>query len=223
MATLAVLEQIVVDEIGSLNRTDDSAKLKRWANDAVRDVLLRTKVKVVSRTVALTVGSVDYTLDDEVLLIRAAYVSGEAPMERVSPDEMDWLRAASPSTSSPVRRYALDGNDLFMVYPSPASATTVNMRVVFKPTEMSADTHDPSNATYGGIPVEFHPVLADYMFWKAASHDDDGSSAQGTRYKEQYEEGLGRIRKVVSLKGGRLPRARVGKRRLTRDVPSRDS
>lgn len=209
------LKARVVTELGGYNVTDDATFLGEIANEAVRDVLLQTGVKVVVRTVALTAGSSDYTLDDEVLLVKAAYLDGERPLQQVTPDEMDWLRSTNPATDTDILRYALDGNDLFMVYPEPSAATTVYLRVVLKPTEMSSDAHDPKDATYGGVPTEFHPAVLAYMLWKAGSGDDDQSSGQGERYREDYEREIKKVRRYVNMKGNvKLPRATVGRRRL---------
>lgn len=229
MSTFARLKARTVEEIGGYNVTTDATLLGELANEAVRDLLLQTGVKVVLRTVALTADEDDYTLDDEVLLIKSAWIDGSRPLEPVSPSDIDWLRSADSPSSDTVTRYALAGNDLFMVYPAPSSAATVNLRVVLKPTEMSSDAHDPKDATYGGIPTEFHPALLAYMYWKAASADDDQSSGQGERYRIAYEGQDGRggelakVRKYVNGKANvRLPRATVGRRRSVPHDPSAD-
>lgn len=214
-------------EIGSINVTDQATELGEFANEAVRDVLLRTGVKVATGTITLTANQGDYTLDDEVLAIKHAYLDGATSdylLTQISTAELIERRVyATTGSSDGPWYYALEGTDLFRVSPTPSAAATINITYVPKPTEMSSDAHDPSAVLYGGIPVEFHPVLIDFMCWKAASYDDDASSGQGERYRGYYEEGLKRIRRYVNGKGGvKLPPARVGRRRRLRDVPSRD-
>lgn len=228
MATLAVLEQSIVDQIRSLNRTTHSTALKRWLNEAVRDVLIRTGVKVTSSTVSLTAGTADYTLDAAAMRIKAATFDGDPdrPLRQVSPAEIDEMRArgdATASDSDDVWYYALSGTDLFMIYPTPSATGTINLRVVQKPTEMSSDAHDPSNATYGGIPVEHHRALEMYGLWRAAQYDRTEAFRYGELFREQYERELTLIRGVVNLKGGTtLPRGRVGRSRYLPSDPSAD-
>jgi hypothetical protein len=84
------------------------------------------------------------------------------------------------------------------------------------PTVMSSDSHDPSTATYGGVPVDYHDALAYYAEWHLASFDDDASSAQGSRYREWYMDRVKDCRRENALKGGLLPRAVAGRRGLVR-------
>lgn len=219
------MKALTVLEIGGMNVTDNATELGEWANFAVRDLLLQTGVKVGTGTVTLTADVNDYTLDAAVLGIKHAYVDGTTDhmLTQVGSGELLEMRVRGSSVSSTDGPwyYALEGNDLFRVYPTPSSAGTINITYIPKPTEMSSDSHDPSNATYGGIPTEFHPALLAYMYWRAASADDDSSSGQGERYREQYEREVAKVRKYVNRKGGvRLPRARVGRRRR---VPSDNS
>lgn len=143
-------------------------------------------------------------------------------LEQISGAELLAMRVAGNASSSTAPwYYALEGSDLFRVHPTPSTAGTINITYVPKPTEMSADAHDPSNATYGGIPTEFHPALLAYMYWKAASADDDTSSSQGERYREQYEAEVRKVRKYVNRKGNvKLPRATLGRRRHPPADPS---
>jgi hypothetical protein len=213
VSTFLRLKTKTCNVIGSLNLTDDATALGEWANEAVRDVLLKTGVKVSVGTVSLVAGTSDYTLDDEVLLMKSATL-GSTVMTRLGPTELldRRVRSTSASTGAPWY-YALEGTDLFRVHPTPAAAGTITITFVPKPTEMSADGNDPATATYGGIPVEHHLALELYMLWRAADQDDDASSAQGKRYQELYDSEIRKIRKYVNMKGGRsMPRARLGRR-----------
>ena len=214
-------------EIGTYDVTADATLLKEIANEAVRDFLLETGVKVVTATATLTANVWEYTLDASILTIKGAYVDGanDQRTEQVSPETLRQMQMASASTATGTYLYyALEGNDLLMVYPTPSTSATLKLYVVQKPTEMSSDSHDPSSATYGGIPTEHHPALLAYMYWKIGSADDDSSSAQGERYREEYERLVRRCRRATNTKGNvRLPRAVVGSgRRLLRHDPSQD-
>ncbi len=204
-------------ELGSYDVTTDTTLLTEIANEAVRDFLLETGVKVVAANASLTASTWEYTLDASVLTIKGAYVDGstDSHAEQVSPETLRTMQIASSATQTGVTLYyALEGNDLLLVYPTPSEAATLKMYVVQKPTEMSSDSHDPADATYGGVPSEHHPALLAYMYWHLASQDDDASSAQGERYEKRYEKLCKRARKVTNMKGNvRAPRAIVGGRR----------
>jgi hypothetical protein len=220
------LKARTVSEIGTYDVTADATILGELANEAVRDFLLETGVKVVTATASLTANTWEYTLDATVLAIKGAYIDGTSDYatEQVSPETIRQMQISNPSTQTGTSLYyALEGSDLLMVFPTPSAAATLKLYVVQTPTEMSSDGHDPSTATYGGIPVEHHPALLQYMFWQLASSDDDSSSGQGERYREGYERLVKRARKVTNMKGNvRLPRATVGRRRYVPSDPSRD-
>ena len=225
MATLAQLEQATVDVVKSLNRTTHSTALKRWANQAVRRILLDTGVKVTESTVSLTAGTYKYTLDASAMRIKAAIYEGDPDkvLEQVSPEEIDRLQARGADSSESIWYYALEGTDFFMLYPTPSDSGTITLRVVAKPTEMSSDAHDPSNATYGGIPVEHHDAIEFFMCWRACQYDRTEAFGFGQTFKDLYEAELRRIRRAVNTKGGTtLPRGRVGRSRYLPSDPSAD-
>jgi hypothetical protein len=143
--------------------------------------------------------------------------------ERTSPQEILRMRRAGSVSSGTTRWYAHNGNDMYMFYPSLAIGDVVTIYYVPKPTEMSSASHDPSNETYGGIPVEYHPALIEYAKWKMADYDDDGSSQQGLVYQANYERLVRKALRRKRLKGGRsLGRAVVGRQPFRPSVPSQD-
>jgi hypothetical protein len=174
---------------------------------------------------ALTAGSSDYTLPTAILDIQDLYDTSsdqDYPLERRPVEELLRYRLNSDE-SSPAKIYALNGANLLMVYPTPASADTLTVYYVPRPTALSTGSDDPSSATLGGIPSEYHFGIELYAYWKAADYDDDQSSAQGTRYKEEYEQFIARMRRDLMQKGGRrLARARPGRPKPYRFHPSTD-
>lgn len=226
MSTFAELKTEVCEQIGSINTTDDDTKLARYLNRGVRHVLRHTHCYQVETSV--TPGAADnYTLAASLLDIVDASFTASAQnyeLERVTPREIRRMRRASASTASgPTRYYALAGANLLMFYPQPGAADTLSLLNVPAPTAMSSGSHDPSNATYGGIPSEFHEALEFYACFRGASYDDDESSSQGQRYYELFRERISQIRKGGLLKGGRsLPRARVGRQAFSPRDPSTD-
>jgi hypothetical protein len=220
MSTLAELQTEVAEEIGSIDATADATKINRFLNRGVRDILRKTRCYVTSQTI--TPGATaDYALAATVLDISVLYATAsgnEYRLERVSPAEIVDMRL-NGTASSPARYYALAGFNTVMWYPTPAAADTFTMYYTPAPTAMSSGSHDPATSTYGNIPEDYHHLIARYAMRFLGSFDDDTSSAQGSRYWEEYKEGLREMRAELNRKGGnRLPRSRVGSpRRMHRD------
>ena len=202
--------------------SDEQEMVGEHLNEAVLEVLLETHCFVaLDPSVALSAGVGDYLMDTDILAIHKLINSDDVPLERVTEGEIDEYRRASASATS-TTRYALTGSNLLMVWPEPASADTLAVYFVPRPTPMSDDSHDPSNATYGGIPSEFHKTLEFYALWQGADYDDDSSSNQGDRYFGQYQVWLGKMKKAQKMKGGqRMPRARTGRVSYRSSDPAR--
>ena len=207
MATLAKFRTRIAMKTGiaaDTSGSDDQALADDWINDGIVDVLLETHCNVDSQTV--TPGaSADYALSASVLAIIDMYTSSagtDARVEQVSvPDLLEMRRQGSTASSSPVTHYALAGADLILFYPTPAAADTFTMYVIPKPTAMSVSSDDASSASLGGVRTEFHKAIELYALAEAADYDDDGSSAQGARYRERYHEELGRIKRSLNRLG----------------------
>lgn len=185
--------------------------------------MLQTGCKVAEADLALTAGEEDYTLDSAILLIKEAVASGSSGsyrMEQVSPAEIVDRRisTSAAASSGSTLLYALNGANEFMVYPTPASADTVTFYYVPRPVTLSSDSDTPSE-----IPAEYHPAIEFYALWRLSSYDDDASSGQGERYREEYDRWVKKARRYVNSKGNvRLPRAKVGRHRHRSADPSAD-
>lgn len=221
MSTLAQFRTAVTAKIG-LDNTASSAEqgyVDTWLNEGVVRVLMDTQCYVVSGTTTLTSGTGDYTLDAAVLDIVSVYISSSnpsKPLTRLTPHEILLLRQGSSTNSSPASAFAVNGANMLMVWPTPASADTLTFYYIPRPTAMSSASHDPSNATYGGVPSEYHKAVEFYACWQAADYDDDQSSAQGERYRQQYDNEIHRVRRrMLGKGGGPLPRARLAVRTNT--------
>jgi hypothetical protein len=108
------------------------------------------------------------------------------------------------------------------VYPTAAAAVTLVVLYVPKPTEMTT-TNDPSTATYGGIPVEYHPALEEYAKWKMADYDDDSSSQNGLLYQQEYMRLVRDAKRHMRERGGRtLGHVSLGRRSLAITSRSQD-
>jgi hypothetical protein len=213
MATLGELTTEVAEEIGSIDATADQVKIWRFLNRGVRDFLRRTHCYVQSET--FTPGAnLNYTLDATVLAVVDAYfTNATTSLERVTVAEIHRMRRANTASSSYPRFYAFQ-NPLVLFNVAPAAADTLTVVNVPVPTAATNSSHDLADATYGGIPADYHDAVAYFAEWHIASFDDDASSSQGARYKEWYEGRVGACIKEMRLKGGRrTARASVGSSR----------
>lgn len=205
MATLAQFRSRISAKIGLDNTASsaDQSLVDSWVSEGVVDVLRETGCNVDSTTV--TPGaSADYALAVSVLGILDMYTtsgSSNSRLEQVTVPDMLQMRLNGSTAAGPTSYYALAGTDLMLFYPTPAAADTFTMYVVPKPTAMSVSSDDPSSASLGGVRTEFHKAIELYALAEAADYDDDGSSAQGARYRERYHEELGRIKRSINLLG----------------------
>lgn len=205
MATLAQFRTRISAKIGLDNTASsaDQSLVDSWVSEGVVDVLRETGCNVDSTTV--TPGaSADYALAVSVLGILDMYTtsgSSNSRLEQVTVPDMLQMRLNGSTAAGPTSYYALAGTDLMLFYPTPAASDTFTMYHVPKPTAMSVSSDDPSSASAGGVRTEFHKAIELYALAEAADYDDDGSSAQGARYRERYHEELGRIKRSINLLG----------------------
>jgi len=200
-----------------------------WINEGVTRVLMDTGCYVTAES--LTVSSltavsslsgaiVDYTIPTEALEIVDLFLASGGTnyrLDRVAvPDLIERRRMSVPS-NTPSQVYALAGANLLMFWPPPSTTDVLEMYYVPVPTAMSASTHDPSVATYGGIPKQLHYAIEFWAESRGASYDDDQSSAQGARYQQNYKDELTRYKKFLRERGGiRNQRAVVNDKRRKR-------
>lgn len=224
MSTLAELQTEVAEEIGSINTTDDVTKINRELNRGVRRVLRQPPYVYVTSQTVTPGANADYTIAASILVIVEAYFTASGSnydIERVSLADIIRLRKATSAAAGPARYYALVGSNKLAFYPTPGAADTLTVYYVPVPTAMSTSGHDPSDATYGGIPVDYHDLIARYAMARLASFDDDASSAQGSRYWQEFNTGLAEMKRELHRRGGRrLPRARLNTRRVFPSDPS---
>jgi hypothetical protein len=193
----------------------EQGRIDGWVNDAILDILRKTRCYVRADTMTMTANEKDYDLSSLVLVIMEMELTGNyAAFDRVSGDELRRLRRSSVATDTTTYKYALEGANLVMVYPTPSSAVSIDIYYVPRPTALSAPADDPSAPTFGGVPAEFHEGIELYAMWKAADFDDDQTSAQGQRYKEAYDKYVKDMRSELRGKvRGPAPRAVVNARR----------
>lgn len=198
----------------------DRDLIDSWINEGVREVLIRTYCYVAAADVQTTIDEWQYDLSQNVMVIKNLWRDGGDRMERVSAEELIDLRRTSGSGSSSTLRWAFEGANMLLLWPTPTAVYDLDFLYVPRPTEMSFDSHDPSNATYGGVPVELHKGIELWALANASDHEHETTTQRGISYLAQFDEWVRRVaRPYMNRRAGDLPRARVGRRAL---IPSRN-
>lgn len=190
-----------------------------WYNEAVDQFLTETKMVQKTLKLAMTANQGDYTIDDQIISMKDLnYVpSGQQGWLMIPVDETEIIqrRLLQSAVAMAPQRYALAGSNTLMVWPTPTSSSDYihGLYVSHQTTAMTADSHSPDQAVYGGIPVEWHPVLLSYVMWQAGMLTNDIMSSAGQNYEAAWEKGLQRakIRQTKKL-GTRVAKARPGHR-----------
>lgn len=198
---------------------DERSMIDQWAYEATLDFLRQTKMTKKTAELSLSAGIGDYELSLDIMAFEdpwIEFVSGNQSrlLRPVDSYEIHQRRLyESVTTGDGPAFYALEGENLLLIYPSPASSGDVlNITFLEKPAPMTGYTQDPTAAAFGRIPQEHHPVLESYVRGKAAGFVRD---QQGELfYMSQYDEGVRRSKGRMNTKGGvRVSGARVGRRR----------
>lgn len=229
MATLTTLRRAVISKIGltSTAAEIDETLVDEWLNQGVVDVLLQTRCNVNCADLTTTANEWKYTLPTSILSLldltyQASSSSTTSALERTTPAEILRLRQQGATNSTP-SYYALAGNDLLMLYPTPSSVDTIELLYVPRPAAMAATADSPSAETYGGIPSEYHKAIECYALWQAGDYSDDASSNIGSEYRRTYLELIREFKRAIRKKGGRsLGRVRVNGRSLAQSDNSQD-
>jgi hypothetical protein len=190
---------------------EERALLEELANEAVLDVLRRTRLAMRCVDITLVAGEREYELADEILTLHNLKTAAGTELNEYATGDIRRVGSGG---------YAVVGyNRLVLGWEPDADGLTISAWYQRRPTPMSDDTHDPSNITYGGIPEEFHPALINYMCWHAAASVGESATGLGERYRILYEgqdgmgmmgSNLGQIKMAIN----RRARSGAGARRL---------
>src|SRR4051812_12234494 len=123
MATLDTLRTVVATKIGMQNSGTDQDLLDLWANEGQQDLLLKTGCNVAVTTITLTAGDVDYTIDDDIMLISQMIDTWGIRWRRVTFEDMIDLRGSGGSGNTPM--FTTAGSFTLLIWPPPTAADTV--------------------------------------------------------------------------------------------------
>jgi hypothetical protein len=196
------------------NAGEDRDLIDSWCSEGVREVLLRSHCYVAAADVQTTADEWQYDLSNNIMVIKVLWRDGETSQSiRVNPEEIIELRRANgDGVAASNMRWALSGTNMLLIWPTPTEEYDIDFLYVPLPTELSFETHDPSEATYGGVPVAFHKAIELFALANASDHEHEGRSDQGIKYLAQFDEYMRRtVVPAMNRKGGPLPRVRVGR------------
>ena len=167
VARASLLVGVAADDT---QNTAERDLLRDLANEAVVDVLTRTRVNVQQVELTLTAGTRDYEIGAQILKLH----------DLTNGDDERMLEVPSSDFSlTGDYGYAVTGYNHISLSWEPDAGASLTAWYTPRPTAMSDDANDPSAETYGAIPVEFHRALVHYMAWHMATVAKDESSGFG--------------------------------------------
>ena len=193
---------------------EERALMEGWANEGVIEVLLATHCYTEIGDMALTANISEYRLDDDILAVMNDKITSgtnAGTFRVVTLEEMIDRQAANYTTDRTGKSVvAMEGN-LLIVYPAPVAGTTIRYFYIPRPTPMTDDAHDPSSATYGGVPSEYHKAIEYFMLWQGAEYDNKKAPMAPQEYATAFEGLCKKYRKAHRQKAQRgLRPGRVG-------------
>lgn len=198
----------------STDSTGEVTYLQELANEAVVDILTRTKLNVRRVALQLDADVREYDVSNEMLRVWSLEDIDGVPLQEVPEGDLVSYDGA--------KVFQFVGYARLILGWDPEQDDTIDAWYTPRPTDMTDDAHDPSLATYGLVPEEYHSALVNYMCWKAGETTRDQGSGLGEKWRRLYEgedglggmgTDLGRIKWAVNRRGatgaplGRLRRA----------------
>lgn len=181
-------------------------------NEAVVDILGRTRVYIRCVDLNLTAGVDQYELGSTILKLHNITRPDGVELQEVEPGDLGRLSSGA---------FAILGYNRIALSWLPSAGDELEAWYTPKPTPMTADNNDPSTSTYGAIPTEFHSAIVNYASWKLSDMTGDQGSARGDKYKKWYEgddgnagpgTDLGRIKMAINRRGSSGSRRFRGRR-----------
>lgn len=205
--TRGELKTRVARMVGIALGTDDDGVaegdfLDELANEAVIDILSRTRVHVRQAQVLLDEGDAQFEFDETILrvidLSRAGSDGSQSQLFEGDRDSLGDGEYSWPGFNRILLGTVAGANDTIFFWYTPL------------PTPMSDDAHSPSDEMFGNIPVQFHRAILNYMLWHAADKAGDQGKGRGESYRILYEgrdglagagSDLGRIKTATNMRG----------------------
>ena len=196
---------------------DEDDFLDELANEAVRDILSRTRLYVRDANIPLTAGATEFDVQNQTILKMHELKRGTYDLQEQDLSALDSYG------------YGWMGFNRFKLGLAATSGESLYAMYTPMPTEMTDDAHDPAIPAYGNIPTQFHIAILNYMCWHAADKAGDQVAGRGEKYRVMYEgadgmggpgTNLGRIKTATNMRGG-ATRIRRHREVLQSDIDSR--
>lgn len=192
---------------------DERVLIKAWLNEGVIDVISRTRP--YTRVINLTAQAVPvHDMASSIIALVDVELPGYGFLRRYTrQDIVDAQASGAPG-------FAYE-EPLFWLSPIPTEPTLIRTYGIFRPVDMTGDTDDLANPTFGGLAEEFHPAVLDYALWKAGEYVQHQDSGAGEKWRMAYEgqDGFGgdiaHIKRVLSK---RVTPAYTRRRNLSRNL-----
>jgi hypothetical protein len=180
-------------------------------NEAVIDILSRTRVHVRCLVLGLIDGETEYEMDDAILrLYNVRDDTGAGDMTQYDPADLMRMEGT--------HAFSVLGHNRLKLGWTPGVGEVVRAWYTPRPSPMTTDLDDPAAAQFGNISPEFHPALINYGSWQLADSSGDQASGRGETYRVRYEgkgglaeigSDLGKIRFAINKRNsGASPRHR---------------
>lgn len=203
---VARVSQVLGLATSGADSTEELQMIQDTINEAVVDILSRTRINVRCVNITLTAGVREYDLSQTILRMYDVW-QGTTRLQELSPGD-----SSRDMSSVSAGTFAIVGfNRIRLDWSPDSSSSTLSAWYTPRPTPMTDNAHDPSAATYGAIPAEFHQAIINYCCWLLADMAGDQGSGRGDKYRAWYEgkDGLagpgtniGRINAAVNMRGG---------------------
>lgn len=205
MATLSEMRDRVLDSVKRPGFTD-ATEVDRLINVSYRELLAKTRTSIFTLAKVMTPGEDTFLpsmvpFPDFFTNIRRIIASDPStaqayPMEQVSPSYIYQLRETQSTSGGPLRYYAIEGNNLLLVYPAipDTGTTTFTFSYVLHPSPLVLDADTPSD-----VPDEFHEVIVMFAIAKAVRV---WNPQYGALYEQRAKAALDDYRRFINRSGG---------------------
>lgn len=191
-ATYLTMARERLDETTARYWTD--AELRRWINEAARDIARRTETIQDRDTVSVLAGTQEYTLADDILRVHRVEFVGTGdtavhPMEYMDFNNMDqlWVTRKAQDRGTP-RVFSLYGfvpNLKIILYPISDRSGTLTVYSFRLPAELATDGSAASSTVE--IPEGWEDLVIEYVLYQGQLKD---GNQDWQALKQLYEQKL---------------------------------
>lgn len=155
----------IIDDVGLQKRLSDS-QLTRFANEAIKEACIRAPLLVTTKTIKVTTGKAEYTLDEFTRQIITAQLSlATHPLKQETEDGLTIMRGSDWRSRNGTPMYYTRLNRVIRLYPIPIVDDTLTIKVSRIPDD-DFDLDDDIDPTY-------YDSLKYYVAYKAFSQRDN--------------------------------------------------